>query len=260
MISPRTRQRVRSAILSALTAAGAALGMTAGHSMPAAGQVIVEPEVVKGQSKLESVSLLHGGLHGGAAEHAREAHALSYGYSFTEHWNFKAFLTAERPAGGDLAASTAIFENVFEIARAKRNAGIGLGWFTGITAAIDDRETNAVLFGPIVRVGEGPLSLVLNPFLEKTFGANRDEGWAFAYGWQVKQELAKGWWLGVEGFGRLPDIAGGGGAEEHRIGPLLTFEMPAGAGRTLTWEAGVQFGLNEATPETAGKLQVTLTY
>ena len=117
-----------------------------------------------------------------------------------------------------------------------------------------------MLFGPIVRIGGGPLSLILNPFLEKTFGANREPGIHFTYGWQLKQEVAKGWWIGVEGFGRTPDFEGEGGAHEHRIGPVLTHEIEIGGKRTFTVEAGVQFGLNDTTPDTAAKVQLTLTY
>jgi hypothetical protein len=34
----------------------------------------------------------------------------------------------------------------------------------------------------------------------------------------------------------------------------------AGITAAMTWEADVLFGLNDTTPEAAGKLQVTLTY
>jgi hypothetical protein len=155
--------------------------------------------------------------------------------------------------------SLATIENTFELLNAKRG-GIGLAWLTSFTGAIDAGETNAVVFGPIVRIGNGPLSLILNPFLEKTFGANREDGLAFTYGWQLKQEVAKGWWIGVEGFGRMPVFAGAGGAQDHRMGPVVTHEIEIGGKRTFTVEAGVQFGLNDTTPDTAAKLQLTLTY
>jgi hypothetical protein len=47
-----------------------------------------------------------------------------------------------------------------------------------------------------------------------------------------------------------------GDAEQHG----RTHEIEIGGKRTFTVEAGVQFGLDDATPETAAKLQVTLAY
>ena len=40
----------------------------------------------------------------------------------------------------------------------------------------------------------------------------------------------------------------------------MTHEIEIGGKRTFTIEAGVQFGLNNTTPEVAPKLQLTLTY
>jgi|EndMetStandDraft_9_1072997.scaffolds.fasta_scaffold188946_1 hypothetical protein len=243
----------------AALALGAVLTATPWGTNAAQAQNIAEPEVTKGQSKLEVFSQWQGGLHGGAAGDTRDLYAPNFSYGLTEFWQIKAILALERPVGDDLRATSATVENTFEFVNAKRG-GIGLAWFTSITGAIDDNETNAVLFGPIVRIGGGPLSLILNPFLEKTFGANREPGIHFTYGWQLKQEVSKGWWIGVEGFGRTPDFDGDAGAHEHRVGPVVTHEIEIGGKRTFTIEAGVQFGLNNTTPEVAPKLQLTLQY
>ena len=129
-----------------------------------------------------------------------------------------------------------------------------------MAAALDSEHTNIVAFGPIIRLGAGPTSLILNPFLEKTFGQNREEGMGFLYGWQLKHEVRKGFWLGVEGFGSLPDIFGEGGPERHRIGPLATWEWEVADKRTLTLETGFLFGLTDATPNRAAKMQVSFAY
>ena len=100
---------------------------------------------------------------------------------------------------------------------------------------------------------------ILNSFLESTFGQNH-EGTAFLYGWQLKHEARKGLYLGIEGFGRYPDIGGIGGPEEHRIGPLVTFEFETAEKRSLALEFGVLFGLTDATPDTAVKAQLTYTF
>ena len=60
----------------------------------------------------------------------------------------------------------------------------------------------------------------MNPFFEKTFWQNHEEGIAFLYGWQVRHQVTKNAALGIEGYGRIPDGGGGAAAsfQEHRIG------------------------------------------
>jgi hypothetical protein len=226
----------------------------------AAAQNINEPEVTKGQTKLEAFSQFQSGFNGGAAGDTREVHTLNYYYGLTDFWQIKAFLALERPSHEGYTATHVIIESTFELINAKKAGGIGLGWFTAVASSVDSEHTNAVVFGPIIRLGAGPTSLILNPFLEKTYGRNREEGTAFLYGWQLKHEVRKGFWLGVEGFGSLPDIGGEGGPERHRIGPLLTWEWEVADKRSLTFETGILFGLTDATPNRAAKMQVSFAY
>jgi hypothetical protein len=236
-----------------------ALTVMVGAALQAHAQ-IVEPEVEKGQRKLEAFSAFHSGLNGGAAGDTREVLALSYHRGLTEVWLFKGIVVAERPLHGDLEATAIVAENVFELQNAKKAGGIGYAWFTAIAAGINGEETNAVVFGPIVRLGAGDTSLILNPFLEQTFGRNRDEGIAFLYGWQLKHQVRSGFAVGIEGFGRVQDIGGGGGQDEHGVGPLLVFELPLADKRSLSFETGWLVGLNDTTPDHTIKFQLTYTY
>ena len=245
--------------LSSATPATLAVLLAAGTTAASA-QNIAEPEVVKGQTKLETFHQFQSGFNGGVAGDTREFHSLNYTHGLTDFWQIKAFLGLERPDSDNYEATVMVWENTFEILNAKKAGGIGYAWFTGIAVGLDGEQTNAVVLGPIVRIGAGPTSLVLNPFLEQTFGKNREEGIGFLYGWQLKHQLRTGLWLGIEGFGNIPDIAGEGGPERHRIGPLLTYEIEIGDKRTLTFETGVLFGLTDATPDTAVKAQITYTF
>jgi hypothetical protein len=236
-----------------------AIGLAA--AVPASAQSISEPEVEKGQTKIETFSVHQSGFNGGRGGDVREIHNPAYSRGLTDTWMIKAYLVLERPFAGHHRGTAGAIENTFELLNAKKSGGFGLAWWTGLAAALDDEETNAVSFGPIVRIGSGPTSLVLNPFIEKTFGRNREEGMAFVYGWQLKHEVRKSFWIGVEGFGKLPDIGGhSSGGDEHRAGPVLTYEFEVGDKRSLTVEGGVQFGVTDATPDRAVKLQVTYTY
>jgi hypothetical protein len=232
----------------------------AGTFGPASAQDISEPEVEKGQNKIEAFSEFQSGFNGGRADDTRQSHNISYSRGLTDFWQIKGYFVAQEPARDDLRVTHFALENTFEIVRAKNFGGIGLAWFASVATSLHDEETNIAQFGPIVRLGAGPTSLVLNPFFEKTFGRNAEEGLAFVYGWQIKHEMRKGMWLGLEGFGRLPDIDGAGGPDEHRIGPIATFEWQLADKRTLTFETGVQFGLTDATPDRALKFKLSYAY
>jgi hypothetical protein len=222
-------------------------------------QGINEPEVEKGQKKIESVHIIQNGFNGGLAGSLRELHSGAYTQGITDVWQVKGFLAFDRLDQQGYQAVAAVVENTFAILDAKKSGGLGLAWFTGIAVSLVDRETNALVYGPIVRLGTGPTSLVLNPFLETTFGQN-EEGTAFLYAWQLKHEARKGLFLGVEGYGRDPHITGGEGAERHRIGPYVAFEFDVGEKRTLTFETGVLFGLTDETADTTVRAQVSLTF
>jgi hypothetical protein len=234
----------------------AALALCLGH---AHAQGINEPEVEKGQRKLESVHIIQNGFNGGLAGSTREVHSGAFTQGITDIWQVKGFVAFDRLDHQGYEAVAGVVENTFAILDAKKSGGLGLAWFTGIAVSLLDRETNALVYGPILRLGAGPTSLVLNPFLETTFGQN-EEGTALLYAWQLKHEVRKGLFLGAEGYGRYPDITGGEGAERHRIGPFAAFEFDVGEKRTLTLETGLLFGLTEETADTTVRAQVSLTF
>ncbi len=194
----------------------AALALCLGH---AHAQGINEPEVEKGQRKLESVHIIQNGFNGGLAGSTREVHSGAFTQGITDIWQVKGFVAFDRLDHQGYEAVAGVVENTFAILDAKKSGGLGLAWFTGIAVSLIDRETNALIYGPILRLGAGPTSLVLNPFLETTFGRN-EEGTALLYAWQLKHEARKGLFLGLEGYGRHPGITGGDGRRAAPDRPL----------------------------------------
>ena len=70
--------------------------------------------------------------------------------------------------------------------------------------------------------------------------------------------------LGIEGFGVVPNIANSASIDfqEHRIGPVLYYEkeLAGEKERTFAIDAGVLFGLTEATPNVTAKLNASLAF
>lgn len=240
------------------------------------------PESEQGQFELESGSAYFFGFPH-YADRVRSSHELALGYGLSDRVKIGVKLAFDQPLGDDLRA-TAVGAEALVVLR-KPEAGFGLAWFTGVTAAIHDEETNVVAFGPALRFGNDKLSLTINPFFERSFGDNATPGVDFVYGWQVKKEIREGFGISIEGYGVIPDIghAPGVSFQEHRIGPVIYLQrgLTLGPGRHTSramsikdgkeavsngegpkWslEAGVLFGLTEATQDVAVKVKTGISW
>ncbi len=239
-----------------------AAGVWAAFVLPAGAHDITDPEVEKGQHKLEAIHVGQQGFRTESSGNIRNLQSLGYSYGLTDYWQLKGGIAGDRHDDRGWDVTSVFAESVFEIVDVKKT-GFGLGWFTAVGGAVYHDTTNVATFGPIIKFARQGLSLTLNPFLEKTFGENHEQGIAFAYGWQANMEIKKGVILSLAGFGHIADIGGhtqAFEAQEHKIGPLIGFETEVAEDRTLGLELGVFFGLTDATADTAIKGKLSYTY
>lgn len=239
-----------------------ATGVWAAMTVPVAAYDITDPEVEKGQQKLEAIHVGQAGFSAGTSGNTRNLQSLGYSYGLTDYWQLKGGIAGDRLDDRGWEVTAVFAESVFEIVDVKKT-GFGLGWFTAVSGATYHDATNAATFGPIIKFAHQSVSLTLNPFFEKTFGQNHERGIAFAYGWQANMEIKKGVVLSLAGFGHIADIGGhtpSFEAQEHKIGPLIGFETEVAENRTLGLEIGVFFGLTDATADTAVKGKLSYTY
>lgn len=292
--------RLVAGFLALLAASLTSTGASAGHDV----FHIFTPMVERGHWGFEVLTAAQTGLprqrdhdhdddHDDHADHGavRAAHEIALYVGLTDSWMVKAALGTTREDGDDYIASSLAVENVFRFMPSARGP-LDLAWFTALTAGLASGTPNAVEFGPIVSFEQGSLMLVLNPFLEKTFGENRKDGFAFAYAVRATYSLAEGVHIGVEAFGEIenlgnaPPVAG----QSHRVGPVLYLGQLHGSGghgllsksdesgyfeahrqghashgqvstpnsTSGEWhtEVGVLFGLTQSTPDVALKLNV----
>ena len=232
------------------------IGAIAVATSPARAQTfdVKQPDVTKGAIDYGPETMFARGLPDGASLHANEQ-AIFYGLQ--DWWKINGALKFDKPGGEELRMIGASVGNIFVLKPLddKRTHDVGLGWFTEITGSNHRESTNSVVFGFIPTLKADKLSLTANPFFEKTFGRNREEGIAFTYGWQVKYELREGLGLGVEGFGVIDDIGNAPrvSEQEHRVGPVFYTELDLGGERKLGADFGVLFGLTPETPDVAVK-------
>jgi len=247
---------IHSVVLSAAVLAGAFV-------LPVAAQPfeVVEPEVEKGEFEIEVNGAVQTGLPEGDddEEAVRHAHELAVGYGLTDFLKIEAGVTLEKEVGEDLQATNFEVEATLELLE-QEESGFGLGFFAAIEPRIDDEATDEFEFGPIFAFALGGVQNTANTFFEKSFGKNREEGWGFAYAWQSKVELEEGLGIGIEAFGEVEDIGEDPpvSEQEHRLGPVVYYDMEVGEDREIGIAFGVLFGLTEATPDVAFKWNVEL--
>lgn len=250
---------------------------------------IFTPTVEAGHWGVEAVAGFNWGRpssEGAEKPPPRMAVELGLHAGLTEFWMSKLALGVEED-GGSLAVTSIALENVFRFSRVA-SAPLDFAWFTALGAGLESGSTNVVEFGPIVSYTVGPASLVLNPFFEKTFGENREEGIAFTYAWRLAYQVSHKLSVGVEGYGEIENLGNTPPVRDqiHRIGPVLYLGTLHGAHSSSRghgahnsvagghhhreyagrghgeWHAeiGVLFGLTEATPDTALKLNVGIEF
>ena len=182
-----------------------------------------EPEVEKGAQEVEVNAAVQNGFPVNA-DPVRYSMELEYTYGVTKWLSLSPLVDFDKPDGDEFHATVAGVESVwFPVEIGKT---LTLAWFTEVEGAVHHDETNSTTFGPIVQFGHDKASLILNPYLEKSFGSNHEEGIEFTYQWQAKASLNERLALGIEGFGVIPDIAHAPSIDfqEHRIGPVLYYE------------------------------------
>lgn len=191
----------------------------------------------------------------------RSAHDQSLDWGVTDWWRLSGVVALESPVDGEFRVARTVVENLFVLGKlgaSQARPEVGFGWFTAVEISTHPDTTNALIFGPIISVKRDQLSLTLNPFLEKTFGLNRVEGVALAYGWQAKYEVRPDFAIGIEGFGLIENLGDARGWEQqqHRIGPVVYAEIALTKDLKITPDIGVLFGLTDATPDVTFKFNI----
>ena len=218
------------------------------------------PESKRGEVEVESLNAANLGAARGLGELTRDSHELKMTYGVSDVWKIELGGLVEKSVAGDTRLARVAFENIF-VLRAVDRVGVGLGWFTSVEAATDHATTNAVIFGPIAYWKAEKFSALANPFFEKTFGQNHEEGVAFTYTWQAKFEIETGFGVGVEGLGRIENVGASPALsqQDHRIGPSLYFTRELGTGQELEIGLGTLVGMTRGSPDATLKLNIAIS-
>ena len=240
-----------------LIAGGVGLGLVL-LSPPAEAQTfdVKQLDVTQGSLELGLDNTVQGGVK--LRDENRSAHDQSLDWGVTNWWRLSGVIKLENPVEEDFRVARASIENIWVLRQLPKDGGIGFGWFTSIEASTDHATTNASQFGPIIELVSDKITVTANPFFEKTFGRNREEGIALNYGWNAKYKLNDNFSIGVEGFGLVENLGNSSALSEqqHRFGPAVFTSIKLAEDLTITPDIGLYFGLTEATPRLTLKFNV----
>ena len=270
----------------------AAAGLTLANTKPALAEFeIQEADIEKGEVELEYRGAYHWGVPKATDENENandlvQSHELELQMGINDWFLIQVTSGFDQPLGENLQASSVEIETEFAMIK-REGDGVALSFQLGYEQAINDHKhlndaaPNDSGFGPIVEWAEGSFLLTLNPLFTKQIGTYADqEGLGFEYGWRAEYDFTKRWGVGVEMFGEIEDLANAGtfNQQNHSIGPTLFYkprgdddegeegkggndEKAAGPPEMdLSMNVGVQFGLTDATSDTALKFQGSLSF
>ncbi|MGD9501546.1 MAG: hypothetical protein AB7V40_03560 [Methyloceanibacter sp.] len=216
-------------------------------------------------------------------EFLRQSHDFEFAWGISDRLMFSTTLAADEPLEDNFDLSAIEMELQYELIERMGN-GLGLAFVGAYGIATRTGEADEIEFGPIVELASGNALLTLNPFFTSQVGDNREtDGLGFEYGWQGKYDFARHWGVGVEMFGEIEDLAHSGSFNDqtHSIGPTLFYtpgedeedeegngdddgededRVAEGPEMELSLNVGVQFGLTDATSDTAVKFQGALAF
>jgi len=276
----------------------AAAGLTLVCTKPVLAEFeIQEAEIDKGEIEIEYRGAYHWGVPrvtvtNENANDLVQSNELELEMGITNWWMISVTSGFDKALGENLQATALEVETQFGLVRREGN-GLGLAFQMGFSQALNhgvqvDGEPNEFAFGPIVELARGPLLLTLNPLFGKQIGTFADqEGLGFDYGWRGEYDVNKRWALAVEMFGEIEDLANAGSFNDqvHSIGPTLILNFGGEenessndeggkakvggnedekasepAPMAFSMNVGVQFGLTDATSDTALKFQGSLAF
>ena len=271
-------------------------GLSASVSLLISGPAVAEFQIQgagieKGEVELEYRGAYHWGVPQVANTNANandlvQSHELELSMGISDWWLIQITAGFDQPLSENLQSSAVEIETEFALLK-RHGDGIALSLQGGYSQAINHREqvdgaSNEFGFGPIVELANGPFVLTLNLLFTKQLGTFADqEGLGFDYGWRAEYDFAKHWGIGTEMFGEIEDLANAGSFNNqvHSIGPTLFYNSGSneteanGAGNDQGQEkasqpsalaysinVGLQFGLTDATSNTALKFQASLSF
>lgn len=149
------------------------------------------------------------------------------------------------------------WENRFQLTETGRYP-VDVGFLLEIERPRDRSEGYEVRWGPLFQADLGTsVAANLNLLIEKHYRADNAARAELGYQWQLRYRWRPEFEFGAQGFGEFGpwDHWASTSDQSHRWGPAVFGRLKVGQARTIKWNAGVLFGLTDASPRNQLRLQ-----
>jgi hypothetical protein len=186
-------------------------------------------------------------LRNGARE---SAWSIGLGYGATCWWFTELYTKWHQEPGKPSAFDAWEWENKFQITETGQFP-VDVGFLLEIERPKDRIEGYEAMWGPLMQSEFGPWQANLNFLVETHIRIAEPEKAELGYQWQLKYRWKQPLEAGVQGFGSVGPWNDWAPSSEqsHIAGPALFGRIKVGEHQAIKYNAGVLFGLNQASPK-----------
>ncbi|MGD8325685.1 MAG: FTR1 family protein, partial [Sphingomonadales bacterium] len=231
------------AATTAVVVASALIGLDAFTATPAsAAERVYSPIVEKGELELE--------IQGERKKGGEQSHKWEIGYGVTNRWATAIFLETEKEPGEGLETEAVAWENIIQLTE-QGQYWLDVGAYVEYEGHLHDGGHDELETKLLLQKETGNFVHLANIIFEKEISGQDRDGWELGYAWQSKYRYRRELEFGVEGFGEFGELSDfePSREQEHTVGPVLTGVFPIAKKWNLKYEAGIQFGLTEESPD-----------
>ena len=229
----------------------AALALAAGSASAGPSDYVFAPAVQYGERELD----FKYGAAGKKDDPTAQAASLGLGYGVKEWW-FTEFYVKGARAGSRSVFDAIEFENKFQLTETGEYP-VYIGFIAEFELPRNRSEGNEFRFGPLFQTEYDRLQVNFNPLLTNITRAAEDNGTFFEYQWQVKYRWQQALEFGAQGFGEMGkwNHFAPTSEQSHRLGPAVFGKIGLGGRQAIVWNAGLLFGVTQASPDWNFRLQ-----
>jgi hypothetical protein len=213
---------------------------------------VATPIVEEGEREID-FKAGSGKLRGGGRE---SAWSLGLGYGVNSWWFTELYAKWHHEQGERSGFDAWEWENKFQLTETGRYP-VDIGLLLEIERPKDRSEGYEVVWGPLLQTEFGRWQANLNLLVEKHIRTAVPQKAELGYQWQMKYRWQPALEAGAQGFGSVGPWSDWlpGHAQSHVAGPALFGRVKVGDHQTVKYNAGLLFGVNNASPTHTLRLQ-----
>lgn len=214
---------------------------------------VITPIVEEGEREID-VKAGTAKLRDGTRE---SKYSVGLGFGVNSWWFTELYAIWHKEPGARHSFDAWEWENKFQLTETGKYP-VDVGFLVEIERPKDRSEGYEFRWGPLLQADIGSnVQANLNLLVEKHIRASEPQKAALGYQWQVKSRWRPEFEFGAQGFGDVGPLSHWAPRSEqsHVAGPALFGKIRVGNRQTIKYNAGLLFGLTDASPRNTLRVQ-----